>query len=128
MRFLLDTHVFIWMDIASTKLSAAAQSAIQNPANTLFVSLVSIWEMQIKLQLGKLQLTTPLSTMIQIQQQSNQIQLLPIRLNHILALSHLLHHHRDPFDRLLIAQAQQEQLTLITNDSHIQQYNVTCLW
>jgi PIN domain nuclease of toxin-antitoxin system len=128
MRLLLDTHVLIWLDIAGGRLSASAQRAIQDPQNTLYLSLVSVWEMQIKIQLGKLHLNSSLSTTLESQQQINGIQLLPIQLTHILALNNLPYHHNDPFDRLLITQAQTENLILVTNDPKIHSYDVAYLW
>jgi PIN domain nuclease of toxin-antitoxin system len=128
MRLLLDTHAFIWLDIAKSNLSPAVQQAIQNPQNVIFLSLTSVWEMQIKIQLGKLHLNASLPATIASQQQANAIQLLPIQLDHILELDNLPYHHHDPFDRLLIAQAQAENLILVTNDSKIQSYAISKLW
>ncbi len=128
MNFLIDTHVFIWLDIAQNRLSTTVQQAIQDPQNTLYLSLASIWEMQIKIQLGKLHLNASLATTLITQQQTNLLQLLPIDLRHILALNHLSPHHSDPFDRLIIAQSQIEELTIITNDREIQKYPVRHLW
>lgn len=128
MNLLLDTHAFIWLDIAPNRLSNAAKHAIQNSQNSIYLSLTSVWEMQIKIQLGKLKLNSPLSSTVAAQQNINSVQMLPIRLDHILALDNLPFHHRDPFDRLLVAQAQIEGLTLITNDQKINAYAVTCLW
>lgn len=128
MRLLLDTHTFIWLDIAKDRLSPPAQAALRDPQNMLYLSLVSVWEMQIKIQLGKMHLQASLATTLISQQQTNGIQLLPIDLSHILALSNLPQHHHDPFDRLLIAQAQAEDLTLVTNDLKIRSYDVVHLW
>lgn len=128
MRLLLDTHVLIWMDIAKTQLSITAQNAIQNPQNTIYVSMASVWEMQIKIQLGKLHLNASLEVTLAAQQQTNGIQLLPIQLSHILALNNLPHHHHDLFDRLLIAQTQVEGLTFVTNDAKIRPYSAALLW
>jgi PIN domain nuclease of toxin-antitoxin system len=128
MRLLLDTHVLIWLDIAKNRLSVAAQQAIQDRENSIYLSLVSVWEMQIKIQLGKLHLNASLSATLAAHQQTNGIQLLSMQLSYILALSQLPQHHHDPFDRLLIAQAQVEGLTLVSNDAKIQQYSVPLLW
>ena len=128
MRLLLDTHAFVWLDIAKNKLSEVAQEAITNPENEVYFSLTSVWEMQIKFHLGKLHLNTSLKETLVRQQESNGIQLLPIQLNHILALNNLPQHHRDPFDRLLIAQAHSEDLTLVTNDTKIRLYDVHTMW
>jgi PIN domain nuclease of toxin-antitoxin system len=89
--------------------------------------LVSIWEVQIKMQLGKLTLHQPLDSLVQ-QQQQNGIQLLPIKLNHILAIQPLPYYHKDPFDRLLIAQSIAENLTCVSADSVFKQYNIPILW
>ena len=128
MRYLLDTHVFNWLDSEPHKLSPKVASLCTDRANQIVVSLVSIWEIQIKFQLGKLELNRPLITLVQEQQQINQIELLPISLEHILALDNLPYHHRDPFDRLLIAQAISEGLTLITHDALVVQYPVKTEW
>jgi PIN domain nuclease of toxin-antitoxin system len=128
MNYLLDTHTFMWTDSNSSELSARVRAEISNPENEIYVSLVSIWEMQIKHQLGKLPLRMALNNIIEHQQQENGIEVLPIRLSHVLELNNLPLHHRDPFDRLLIAQARIERLTLISHDSIMSQYPVQVLW
>ncbi len=128
MRVLLDTSAFLWAASEPEKLSVKAQDTIRDAQNQLFFSLASVWEIQIKVQLRKLNLKNPLLSTIETQQQKNGIQLLEIELPHILALADIADHHRDPFDRLLVAQARAESLTFITNDAKIQQYDVTWLW
>ncbi len=128
MRYLLDTHAFIWMDNQPTRLSPRVAALCQNQVNTLLLSVASVWEMQIKLHLGKLSLPAPLSDIIKNQQQTNGIVLLPVELTHVLGLSGLPDHHKDPFDRLLVAQANTEKLTLITDDPRIAQYPVQVVW
>ena len=128
MRLLLDTHTFVWWEAEAKQLSSTALSAIMTPENTIYLSMVSIWEMQIKTQLGKMTLTESLADKINRQQNQNQIQLLSILPQHIYHLAQLPDHHRDPFDRLLIAQAQLEQMPLITTDKAIQAYDVETLW
>jgi PIN domain nuclease of toxin-antitoxin system len=128
MRVLLDTHAFIWWNTSSSKLSPAALSLFQNEQDTLMLSLASVWEIQIKLQLGKLTLPAPLAEILIKQQATNAIQLFPITLSHILELSNLPSLHRDPFDRLLVAQARVENITILTNDKLISQYPVSVLW
>lgn len=128
MNLLLDTHAFIWLAGDPTKLSASASAALQDTSNTLFFSVASIWEMQIKLQLGKLALPRPLPELVANQQQVNGLQLLPIEPTHIYALDTLPSHHKDPFDRLLVAQTSIEQLTLVTTDSVFKAYGVPLLW
>jgi PIN domain nuclease of toxin-antitoxin system len=127
MRLLLDTHIFIWWNGNLSLLSAQTRSLCEDKANTLVLSLASIWEMQIKYQLGKLSFNQPLSEIIESQQRTNGIELLPISPEHIYALQNLPLHHKDPFDRLLIAQANAEGIHLITADSVFQQYEVQLL-
>ncbi len=124
MKYLLDTHVFIWLDTSSDKLSERVHKIISIRDNFLFLSLVSIWEIQIKFQLGKLALKTSLTEVIDSQQKRNSIYLLGITLPHILALAGLANHHRDPFDRLLIAQARMEEMIFLTDDQEISKYEV----
>jgi PIN domain nuclease of toxin-antitoxin system len=116
MRILLDTHIFIWMATEPERLSSRFTESIIDRQNSLFLSLASIWEIQIKVALGKLDLKGDLATIVDIQIEENSIQLLSIDLKHIYALSNLPAHHRDPFDRLLIAQSQVEKMTLATVD------------
>ena len=105
MKLLLDTHIFIWWADQPEKLSQVALSALEDEANELLLSVASVWEMQIKIQLGKLKISLPLSELIKNQQESNGLTVLPVALPHVLALNTLPFHHKDPFDRLLIAQS-----------------------
>lgn len=127
MKLLLDTHAFIWWDSDQSRLSAAALAAIRDPANEVLLSVVSVWEMQIKSQLGKLPLAQPLPVII-AQQQTNGVKVLDITLPHVLAVESLPAIHKDPFDRLLVAQANIEGATLITSDRIFSQYPVQILW
>ncbi len=124
MKLLLDTHIFIWLATEPGSLSPRARLLCQDPDNELLLSIGSIWEMQIKRQLGKLAFVTPLADLIAVQQAVNRIALLPIELAHILALQTLPPLHKDPFDRLLIAQANVEDITLLTTDSTLPGYQV----
>ncbi|MBW4544563.1 MAG: type II toxin-antitoxin system VapC family toxin [Symplocastrum torsivum CPER-KK1] len=128
MKLLLDTHTFIWWDSEPTKLSQKTLELCQDQANTLLLSVASIWEMQIKLQLGKLKLNLPWAQVIESQQQTNYIEVLPITLTDVLALENLPTHHKDPFDRLLIAQANVEDAVLISRDPIFAQYPVKLAW
>jgi PIN domain nuclease of toxin-antitoxin system len=103
------------------------KTAYKNQVNDIFLSLVSIWEIQLKSQLGKLHLEIDLQTIIKDNIHSGFIKLLPIKLNHVLAIEDLPFHHKDPFDRLLIAQAIQEDMTIISLDSYFKNYSVK-LW
>src|SRR5947209_19873707 len=105
MKLLLDTHVFIWWASDPAKLSPAALSACGNAANEFLLSLASIWEMQIKCQAGKLPLTAPLADLVARHQQKQGLVLWSVTLEHILHLETLPPAHKDPFDRMLAAQA-----------------------
>ncbi len=128
MRLLLDTNAFLWPMTEPEKLSVKARTACEDPDNELLLSVVSAWEVQIKLQLGKLELDDPLADVIERQRNKNNAKLLPIELAHIYALGDLEHHHRDPFDRLLIAQARVEGAEFVTHDKVIADYAVKTLW
>ncbi len=128
MKLLLDTHAFLWLNTDPTRVGEAALAACQDQANSLHLSLASLWEVQIKHQLGKLELTVPWPRMLHTQQQANGLQTLTVSLRHIQGLQQLPMHHRDPFDRMLIAQAQIEDMTLITADAAIANYDVPTLW
>jgi PIN domain nuclease of toxin-antitoxin system len=128
MRLLLDTQSFIFYVDRPDSLSSAARAALEDSSNGLFLSLVSPWEMQVKSTLGKLQLSRPAVELVQAEVDRAAIKLLPITLQHIDALSRLPNHHRDPFDRLLVAQAIHEGLTLVTSDAAIAQYAAPVLW
>ena len=127
MRLLLDTHIFIWWADEPEKLSPAALSALEDEANELLLSVASVWEMQIKVQLGKLKLNLPLKELVNNQQETNELTVSPVELTHVLALDALPFHHKDPFDRLLIAQSIEEGLTIVTADSQFAAYSVKLL-
>ena len=128
MKYLFDTHTFIWWDSEPASLSDKVLSICQDPNTTLLFSVVSAWEMQVKTQLGKLNLSLPLAEMISGQQTTNQIQVLPCNLDHVLALDNLPFHHKDPFDRLLIAQATVENAVLLSKDDMMSKYQVNVTW
>lgn len=128
MRLLLDTHAFIWMLEAPEKLSEKVIQAHNDPANTLYLSVASLWEIQIKTAIGKLDMDVPLAQIVREQLQGDRFQLLDIRAEHVLALEDLPRHHGDPFDRLLIGQARVEGLPLVSIDSVFAQYPVELFW
>lgn len=128
MKFLLDTHAFLWWDASAEQLPDSLLKTLQDPTHELILSVVSAWEMQIKAALGKLELRTPLSTLISEQQEKNGLSVLPVSLEHVVALEELGNYHRDPFDRLLIAQANVEGLTLVSKDEVFRHYDVSLLW
>ncbi|MCL8207562.1 MAG: type II toxin-antitoxin system VapC family toxin [Actinomycetia bacterium] len=128
MRALLDTHVFLWWILDDPRLSPAARDAIGDPANTIFFSAVSAWELAIKVGLGRLTLVDDLAVFVRDQLRQNRFTVLPLTLDHALRVQDLPDVHHDPFDRALVAQAQVDQLTLITRDANIRRYPVRVLW
>jgi PIN domain nuclease of toxin-antitoxin system len=128
MNLLLDTQAFLWWSTAPGKLSATAFAACQDRGNTLILSVVSVWEVQIKLHTGKLSITSSLEHLVETQQKTNGVQVLPVYLEHAYHLAFLPAVHKDPFDRLLIAQAIAEDLTLVSADPVFTQYPVSLLW
>jgi PIN domain nuclease of toxin-antitoxin system len=128
MNLLLDTNAFIWIDSNDSMLSTTARALLQDPANIRYISLVSIWEMQIKHQLGKLALRLPLDQIVHEQSQKNDIRILPLETEHIYQLYQLPLIHRDPFDRLLIAQAQYESMDVISADGQFRAYSINVKW
>ena len=128
MKLLLDTHTFIWWDSEPQRLSQQGLKMCQDPDNVLLASVASLWEMQIKLQLGKLKLNKPLTELVSGQQAINNIDILDVKLEHVLALAKLPSHHKDPFDRLLIAQADIEEAILVSKDQVFTEYEVKVVW
>lgn len=125
---LLDTHTFIWFDVQSTRLSASAKQLIADPKNRKLLSAASIWEMSIKVGNGRLQLGGDLATVVRDQVSGNGIEILPVTAEHALAVQSLPPIHRDPFDRMLVAQAIVENAVLISCDPNLAKYPVTVFW
>jgi PIN domain nuclease of toxin-antitoxin system len=128
MKVLLDTHVLIWWSLDSVKLTKKIYELLTDPDNTLVVSIASIWEMQVKVQLGKLDLDKKVSELITHQQQVNNLEVLPIDPAHVYALESLPHEHRDPFDRIIIAQSIVEAIPLLSADKVFDRYPVERIW
>jgi len=128
MKLLLDSHTFIWSYDEQHKLSQKSRRELSNPANDLFLSVVSIWEIQIKIQNNKFKFQDAFADVIAEQQQINGLQILPVQLSHALYLENLPFHHKDPFDRLLISQAIVENMILVTADANFAKYQVSLLW
>lgn len=128
MRLLLDTHTLIWAMLEPDMLSANAATLLADPSNALMASIASLWEITIKIGTGKM--VIPGSDIDSIIENLDpfRIQLIPVLPSHLLALQALPRHHKDPFDRILIAQAQTERLPLVTVDKKIREYNVTAIW
>lgn len=124
MRVLLDTHCWLWMTEAPERFSTASREMIESDASQLFLSAASAWEIAIKCALGKLTLPVRPSEYVETRLQDTRTAPLPISHLHALHVGELPRHHRDPFDRLLIAQAQLERLSILTADPHFQPYDV----
>jgi PIN domain nuclease of toxin-antitoxin system len=122
MRLLLDTQIFIWWDSEPDRLPRGILQLCRNEANALVVSVASLWEMQIKAQLGKLNLDRPLQQIVREQQDKNRLEVLPVEAAHVFGLQALPSHHKDPFDRLLIAQAITEGMPVLSVDAIFKQY------
>jgi len=127
MNLLINTHAVIWFITEDDQLSVKAKELIKDINNTCFVSIASLWEMGIKYSLGKLDLKADLKKIFELIDQSG-LTILPITTSHILANTTLDFHHRDPFDRLIIAQAKSEGLTLISKDKEFEDYNINLIW
>jgi PIN domain nuclease of toxin-antitoxin system len=128
MKILLDTHTFLWWITDDQKLSGRAREIISDGSNELFLSAATGWEIAIKVQIGRLKLPEEPIRFILEQMRINAIQSLPIQMNHALHVSTLPQHHRDPFDRLLIVQAQLEGLPVLSSDHQLANYQVEVIW
>ncbi|MEL4895044.1 type II toxin-antitoxin system VapC family toxin [Crocosphaera sp. Alani8] len=128
MKLLLDTHSFLWFIDGSSKLSQNARTLIENQTNERFLSIASLWEITIKVSIGKLKLQLSISDLVREQMYDNDISLLAITPQHLDILEQLDFNHKDPFDRLLIAQAIAENLTILSLDSMFDNYPITRLW
>jgi PIN domain nuclease of toxin-antitoxin system len=128
MKLLLDTHAFLWFVMGSANLSRNARALIESTSNENLISVASLWEMAIKVSLGKLVLAAPFHDLIPQQLNLNGIGLLNINIDQVSLLSTLPFHHRDPFDRLLVAQALAEQMPIVSIDAALDNYGITRLW
>ena len=128
MRVLLDTHVFLWWNEGNSQLSKKAVRILADPGNSLVLSVASAWEIAIKTQAGKLRIPEDAATYVPTRVAHYGMEILPIQLGHALALASLPLLHRDPFDRILIAQSQIEKLPILTADPAIRGYPVDAIW
>lgn len=125
MRFLIDTHIFLWFINGDTRLVLPARHLILDPQNEISLSIASLWEIAIKISSGKLQVQPNFVPFVPRQIEINDFKTLPIEFPHLIAVSQLPFHHRDPFDRLIAAQSLSENLTLISADAAFDAYGVT---
>ena len=128
MNLLLDTHTFLWFIAGDSNLSKAARSAIEDVNNNLYLSVASVWEIAIKVSIDKLELSEPFETFIPEQLAENGIELLDISVEHAAQIVSMPFHHRDPFDRLIAAQANVEKMTLLSVDGVFDSYGINRLW
>ncbi|QDS86678.1 hypothetical protein EC9_08510 [Rosistilla ulvae] len=128
MNILLDTHALLWFVGADTKLSVVAKSEIESPNNRKWVSVASCWEISIKVGLGKLRLADPVDDFLKSELATNHFSLLPIELRHVTFVSTMAQHHRDPFDRLLVAQSLLENHGFVSGDQKMDAYGVNRIW
>lgn len=128
MRLLLDTHTFLWFTLNEPLLSPEALKLIADPNNEILISPMSYWEIAIKISIGKYALTEPVDQFFVREIAVNQFDILPIQPGHVAPLTNLPFHHRDPFDRLLIAQAIVEQIPVVSADAAFDAYPVQRLW
>ncbi len=128
MKVLLDTHAFLWLIAGDIRLSDKARQTYLNTENSLFFSAASLWEICIKLSLGKISLKNEWFRTIQVEMEINTIQWLPIEMAHCTKVTELPFHHRDPFDRMLIAQAIVEDMDLLSRDRRLSAYTIERIW
>ncbi|MCO5274430.1 MAG: type II toxin-antitoxin system VapC family toxin [Flavobacteriales bacterium] len=126
MKVLIDTHVFLWFILGQRQCSTSTRKIIESPANNCLISIASLWEIGIKHALGKLELHRPVEEFFEAIRNGGFVTM-PIEPAHILELSRLPLHHRDPFDRMLISQAKAEGMQLLTADPHFNRYKVSVL-
>ena len=127
MRLLLDTHTFLWFVNEDTQLSSTAKNLLESDVD-LWLSVASLWEISIKVSIGKLTLLKSFDIFVAEQLQINEIEILPIQIEHLHHLSSLSLHHRDPFDRLLITQALVEGISIVSADKVFDLYDVSRVW
>jgi PIN domain nuclease of toxin-antitoxin system len=127
-RYLLDTHTFLWFLTDDKRLSSRAKGIIEDINNVIFLSSASVWELSIKSSIGKIKFFVSLEEIINTAMNVYDFKHLPITIQHSLEVAKLPLYHRDPFDRVLIAQARVENMVLITCDSYMKQYDVNVIW
>jgi PIN domain nuclease of toxin-antitoxin system len=128
MRYLLDSHTFLWLAFDDPALSAAARSIAVDRGSRLYLSVVTIWELAIKINKGKLTFPQPLQRLVEDGMYEFKLEILPVTAEDAHYTIHLPNHHDDPFDRMLIAQANVRGLKLITKDSRLAAYDVPLIW
>jgi PIN domain nuclease of toxin-antitoxin system len=128
MRLLLDTHAFLWFIQGNQNLSETARNLIEDQGNQKLLSIASLWEMSIKVSIGKLDVGMTIAELLSREVYGNGFEVLAIQANHLDELTKLVFHHKDPFDRLMIAQALAERMPVVTKDVAFERYTVSLLW
>ncbi|MBS4028446.1 MAG: type II toxin-antitoxin system VapC family toxin [Ignavibacteriales bacterium] len=128
MKYLIDSHAFLWYEFGSQQLPQRVVDIIDNEENVVFLSLASVWEIGIKVNIGKMKLIEPLNNFVRRQILEYDYRLMEISFEHIIEAVSFPLHHRDPFDRLLVAQCKIENLPVISNDTMLDKYGVERIW
>lgn len=128
MRLLLDSHSFLWFAGNDSQLRAYVRTLIEDEANDVFLSVGSLWEIAVKVSIGKLTLSAPFGVLIQQYLIQNKITILNITVSHAAVLSNLPLYHREPFDRLFVAQSLVEQIPIVSIDAALDPYGITRIW
>ncbi len=128
MKLLIDTHTYVWLSENPKRIGRQAERRLEDGRNEVYLSIVSVWETAIKIGLGKLTLDGPLAKHIERGLERLKLTLLPLTREHAFAIAQLPHHHRDPFDRMLIAQAIHEDMAIVTADVAFDAYSVRRIW
>jgi PIN domain nuclease of toxin-antitoxin system len=128
MRLLIDAHTFLWFVWDDLQLGTNARALIVNPTNQKLISTVTYWEIAIKVSIGKIDLGEPYRAFMHREINRNNFDILPVSVDHAAAVSLLPFHHRDPFDRMLVAQAIVEQIPIVSGDPAFDAYSITRLW
>jgi PIN domain nuclease of toxin-antitoxin system len=128
LKAILDTHAFLWWATDDLKLSSRARDFIRDPKNSLSFSVVSVWEILLKARTGRLPIKGNVAEFVEIRIQRYDLALIDLTFTHLARFYSLPAHHSDPFDHLLVAQAQVEKLSLITGDAQIRKYDVDVIW
>lgn len=128
MTFLLDTHAFLWFALSDSRLSQTGKELISTPSNRLFLSPASYWEIAIKVSLGRYELSDDFGLFMREQIAENSLDILPITLEHAAIVARLPFHHRDPFDRMLVAQAIGEKTPILSCDTTLDAYEIARVW
>lgn len=128
MTYLLDTHTFLWFISADSSLSASAKALIESAENAVYLSIASLWEIAIKVSLGKLEVPSPFTDYMLAQLHENDITVLEMKIEHTGVVATLPFHHRDPFDRMIIAQSLSESIAVIGKDEIFDAYGIQRRW